>query len=38
VPERQDRGGVSLLLEVLAGSSPASIRRLPQTRITHFPP
>ena len=30
--------GVSLLREVLAGSSPASIRRLSQSSITHFPP
>jgi hypothetical protein len=30
--------GVSLLREVLAGSSPASIRRLSQTAVTQFRP
>ncbi len=31
------RHGVSLLREVLAGSSPASIRRLAQAVVTQFP-
>jgi hypothetical protein len=37
-PTRRDRLLVSLLREVLAGSSLASIRRLAHSAITQFPP